>query len=149
MRLVIQRVKSAQVVVSGKTVGQIDHGALVLVGVGLGDTPQIADKLAEKLVKLRIMADSEHKMNESVAEVGGKFLVVSQFTLYSDTSAGNRPSFAAAAKPEVARGVYDHFVAKLVALGTNVETGVFGENMQISTDLDGPVTINIDSNGKD
>lgn len=149
MRLVIQRVKNAQVSVRGKTVGEIAQGMFVLVGVGQGDTHNIADKLAEKLIKMRIMPDAADKMNKTVDEVGGKFLVVSQFTLYADTSTGNRPSFVAAAKPENAREVYEQFVHKLKELGAQVETGSFGEYMQISAELDGPVTINIDSNGKD
>lgn len=143
MRLVVQRVKSASVKVvgSGKIVGSINKGLFVLVGVKKGDTEKDAETLAVKLSKLRVMADESDKMNLAVNDVKGQMLVVSQFTLYADTSGGNRPSFIDAALPEEAKKIYEHFVAKLKENGIKVETGSFGDYMQISAELDGPVTI--------
>lgn len=141
MRLVIQRVSKAKVTVDKKTVGEIKRGLFVLVGVKKGDSEKEAETLAEKLMKLRIMADEEAKMNLSVKDAGGSFLVVSQFTLYADTSGGNRPSFINAALPDEAKKVYQHFLTKLRALGGKIETGSFGAYMEIETVLDGPVTI--------
>src|SRR5574340_710004 len=115
MRLVIQRVKKAKVTVlpENRVVGEIGMGLFVLVGVKKGDSLTDAEVLADKLVKLRVMKDGEDKMNLSVKDVGGKFLVVSQFTLNADTSGGNRPSFVSAAAPEDAKKVYEYFIAKL------------------------------------
>ena len=146
MRLVVQRVKKASVSVvgPGKIVGEIDKGLLVLVGVKEGDSEKNAEDLAEKLAKLRVMADKAGKMNLSVKDVGAEVLAVSQFTLYADTSKGNRPSFIRAADPELAKKVYGHFVTKLRQLGVKVESGEFGAYMQIDAELDGPVTIMID-----
>ncbi len=143
MRLVIQRVKKASVKVVGtdKIVGKIDKGLFVLVGVRKGDTLEDAEMLAVKLSKLRVMADEDDKMNLSVNDVKGQMLIVSQFTLYADTSGGNRPSFIGAALPDEAKKIYEHFVAKLKESGIKVETGSFGDYMEISTELDGPVTI--------
>ena len=143
MRLVIQRVKKAKVIVadSKKVAGEIDRGYLVLVGVKEGDTEVDAQILAEKLVKLRIMADEAGKMNLSIKDAKGKILAVSQFTLHADTSKGNRPSFIKAAKPDLAEKVYQHFVSELKKLEVEVETGEFGAYMNISAELDGPVTI--------
>lgn len=147
MRLVIQRVNKAQVTVldTKKVAGLIEKGLFVLVGVKKGDTQKDAEILAEKLVKLRVMADSQGKMNLSVGEVGGSFLIVSQFTLYADTSGGNRPSFINAALPDEAEKIYEHFISKLKELGAKVETGTFGAYMEISASLDGPVTIVLES----
>lgn len=141
MKLVIQRVKEASVKVNNETVGKIDKGLFVLLGVGQEDKPEYADLLAEKLVKLRIMQDEQEKMNLSVKDTGGGILVVSQFTLYADTSAGNRPSFIKAAQPKQARQVYERFIEKLKAKGVKIATGSFGEYMEIKTVCDGPVTI--------
>jgi len=143
MRLVIQRVRKTKVTVlgNGKVAGQIGPGLFILVGVKKGDSLKDAEVLAEKLLKLRVMADKEGKMNLSVSDVRGEFLVVSQFTLYADTSGGNRPSFINAAEPEEAKKVYEHFVAILKEKGAKVETGSFGDYMQIEATLDGPVTI--------
>lgn len=143
MRLVIQRVKKAKVTVvgTGKVVGEIGPGLVVLVGVKKGDNLQDAERLAAKLSKLRIMADKVQKMNLSVGQIDGEFLVVSQFTLYGDTSGGNRPSFIDAALPKEAKKIYQHFVQKLREKGAKVEIGSFGDYMQIEADLDGPVTI--------
>lgn len=143
MRLVVQRVKKAEVktVKDGKTVGRISKGLFVLVGVKKGDTIKDTEVLAEKLSKLRVMADGNDKMNLSLKDADGKLLVVSQFTLYADTSAGNRPSFIDAALPEEAKLIYECFVSKLKEKGIRVETGSFGDYMEIDCVLDGPVTI--------
>lgn len=143
MRLVVQRVRKAKVVIkkTGKVTGQIGPGLFVLVGVKNGDTEKEAEILADKVFKLRALADKRGKMNLSVTDTGGEFLVVSQFTLYADTSGGNRPSFINAAQPDEARRVYEHFVAKLKEKGAKVQTGSFGDYMEIETVLEGPVTI--------
>src|SRR4030042_2675068 len=141
MRLVIQRVTKAVVKVGNKQAGKRDKGLLILVGVGKEDTWAQAEALAEKLSKLRVMADGKGKMNLSVSEAKGEFLVVSQFTLYADTSGGNRPSFIKGAEPALAKEIYEHFLAKLKENGVNVATGSFGDYMNISAELDGPVTI--------
>jgi D-tyrosyl-tRNA(Tyr) deacylase len=143
MRLVVQRVKKAEVriVSSKKVVGKIGKGLFVLVGIKRGDTIKDAEVLAEKLSKLRVMADTNDKMNLSLKDAGGELLVVSQFTLYADTSAGNRPSFINAALPEEAKLIYEHFVEILKEKEIKVETGSFGEYMEIDVVLDGPVTI--------
>jgi len=141
MRLVVQRVSQASVKVKDKIVGQIGKGLFVLVGIKKEDTNKEADTLAEKLSKLRIMADKEGKMNLSLEDMDAEMLVVSQFTLYADTSGGNRPSFINAALPDDAKKIYDYFVAKLKERGIKVATGSFGDYMEIETKLDGPVTI--------
>ncbi|MFZ5932617.1 MAG: D-aminoacyl-tRNA deacylase [Patescibacteria group bacterium] len=141
MKLLIQRVRAAKVKANGKVVGQIKKGLLVLVGIKKDDSEKEAEILAEKLSKLRLMADSEGKMNLALKDVGGEFLIVSQFTLMADTSGGNRPSFIKAAEPAKARSLYEYFLAKLKEKGIKVETGSFGDYMQIDVKLDGPVTI--------
>lgn len=141
MKLVIQRVLSASVSTGGNVVGEIGKGLFVLVGVGQDDKPEAADVLAEKLLKMRIMSDENDKMNLSIVDMQGEILVVSQFTLYADTSGGNRPSFVKAANPDLAKQVYERFVENLRASGLKIETGSFGSYMQIKTELDGPVTI--------
>ena len=143
MRLVVQRVKKASVirVSGGQVVGEIGKGYLVLVGVKKGDTLEDVELLAAKLLKLRAMSDESDKMNLSIKDVGGEILVVSQFTLYADTSGGNRPSFINAALPEDAEKIYEHFVNKLEEAGVKTETGNFGDYMEINAILDGPVTI--------
>jgi D-tyrosyl-tRNA(Tyr) deacylase len=140
MKLVIQRVNSASVSVDRKIVGKIDKGLFVLVGVKEDDSKDDADVLAEKLKKLRIMADENDKMNLSLQE-DQKLLVVSQFTLHADTSKGNRPSFVKAADPKKAKEIYEYFISSLKRSGAEVETGEFGAYMLINTELDGPVTI--------
>jgi len=145
MRLIVQRVSKTAVRVKEKTVGKISKGLFILVGIKKGDSLNDAEVLAEKLYKLRVMADKGGKMNLSVAETKGEFLVVSQFTLYADTSGGNRPSFVNAAEPADAQEIYQHFLSKLKEKGARVGTGYFGEYMQISTELDGPVTIILES----
>lgn len=147
MRLVVQRVKEAEVRVSDKTVGKIGKGLFVLLGVGQEDKQEYAEALAEKLVNLRIMQDEQGKMNLSIkdlpaqAGVGGEVLIVSQFTLYADTSAGCRPSFIKAAQPDLAKEVYERFVEKVQEQGVEVATGEFGAYMEIESIADGPVTI--------
>lgn len=145
MRLLIQRVSSAQVSVDDKVVGRIGPGLVLFVGVRQGDTEADAAKLAAKVVQLRLFSDSEGKMNLSVRDIGGQMLVVSQFTLYAETSKGNRPSYSLAAKPEVARELYESFVAKCRATGIPLETGVFRAHMVVSIVNDGPVTISCQS----
>ena len=147
MKLVIQRVKKAQVTVleKGEVVGKIDPGLLILVGIGEGDKEEAVDILAQKVAKLRIMADAAGKMNLSVKDAKGEILAVSQFTLYADTSDGNRPSFIKAANPDVAQNLYERFIDNLRKEGIKVETGQFGSYMKIEPELDGPVTIILES----
>ena len=141
MRALVQRVSSACAVVQGRTVGEIGPGLLVFLGVGHGDSEREADLLAAKIVKLRIFNDAAGKMNRSVREVGNAALVVSQFTLYADTTRGNRPSFADAAPPALAETLYNHLAEVLTGSGLSVATGVFGADMQVSLVNDGPVTV--------
>lgn len=143
MRLVIQRVSEAKVtrVKDGEVVGEIGLGLLVLLGIKKGDTQREVEILSDKISKLRVMGDASDKMNLSVKDVNAKILVVSQFTLYADTSGGNRPSFVNAEEPLRAKELYEYFVYQLKKKGIDVETGSFGEYMKIETVLDGPVTI--------
>jgi D-tyrosyl-tRNA(Tyr) deacylase len=145
MRLVLQRVKEAQVYVDGKTVGSISSGLLILVGVASSDTRKDAEYLADKVIYLRIFADAERRMNRSILEVGGSLLVVSQFTLYGDCKKGRRPSFDQAAPPEQARELYEYFVERLSSRNVIVQTGVFQAEMQVHLVNDGPVTFVLDS----
>jgi D-aminoacyl-tRNA deacylase len=145
MRALLQRVTHAQVDIDGQTVGQIGLGWLVLLGVGLDDEPGHADAFADKVAGLRCFEDAEGKTNLSAAEVNAEFLVVSQFTLYADTTRGRRPGFSRAATPAVAIPVLDAFVAALQQRGFKVQTGRFGAHMQVSLVNDGPFTIWLDS----
>lgn len=145
MRLVIQRVSSGKVDTDGKTVGTIGAGLAVLLGVGQEDTEKDVQVLADKLSKLRIMSDKNGKMNLSVTDTKTSILVVSQFTLYADTQGGNRPSFINAGNPDKARVLYNYFIEKLKDKGINVQSGSFGEYMEIPLCLDGPVTIILSS----
>ena len=145
MRLVVQRVDKAKVSVGNKVVGSINKGLFVLVGVKKGDTKENAKNLATKLFKLRVMADKEGKMNLNVGDAKGEILIVSQFTLYADTSKGNRPSFIKAGDPKDAKVLYEHFVLESKKTDLKVETGSFGDYMQIEVELDGPVTILLES----
>lgn len=146
MRVVIQRVSKASVTVEGQITGQIGQGLLVLLGIEITDTREDADWLAAKIAKMRIFGDQDGHMNLSVADVDGKILVVSQFTLHAQTKKGNRPSFIKSARPEQAIPLYNYFIDRLVQiLGQKVETGVFGAMMSIELINDGPVTITMDS----
>ena len=145
MRAVIQRVKYSYVDVDGERVGAIDQGFLVLLGVMEGDTDADREYIVKKIAGLRIFEDSEDKMNLSVGDVGGKILLVSQFTLAGDARHGNRPSFSSAARPEVAEPLCNKVADDLRARGLTVETGRFRTHMEVSLLNDGPVTILLDS----
>lgn len=145
MRAVIQRVSQASVVVTGQTVGAIERGLLVLLGVAQGDSTRDAAYLADKTAGLRIFEDDDGKMNRSVEDVGGSILVVSQFTLLGDCRNGRRPGFTAAAPPELADSLYLAFVETLRKRGITVATGVFRADMQVALVNDGPVTMLLDS----
>lgn len=138
---VVQRVSQARVLVGGETVGEIGAGLLVLLCAERGDGDAQADKLLAKILKLRIFADDDGKMNHSVQHTQGGLLIVSQFTLAADLSAGNRPSFTGAAAPDDGRRLYDYFVAEARRLHPQVETGQFAASMQVHLVNDGPVTI--------
>ena len=144
MRAVIQRVKEAQVTVGGEVVAEIGGGLVVLLGVAPGDTMGTAEQLADKIAHLRIFEDEDEKMNLSVLDVGGEAIVVSQFTLYADTSRGRRPSFIGAAKPDLAEPLVTAFAEMLTDRGVPTQTGVFGAHMQVSLVNDGPVTITME-----
>jgi D-tyrosyl-tRNA(Tyr) deacylase len=141
MKAVLQRVTQARVDIAGRTVGAIETGLLILLCAERGDVDALADRMLAKILKLRIFADDAGKMNRSVQDVGGGLLVVSQFTLAADASAGNRPSFTQAAPPDEGRRLYDCFVAKARASHPTVATGEFGADMQVHLVNDGPVTI--------
>lgn len=145
MKLVIQRVSEARVIIQGSTYGAIGAGLLVLLGVARDDTEEEADYLINKLLGLRIFEDEGGKMNRNVQEAGGSVLVVSQFTLLGDCRRGRRPSFDGAAPPDKAQALYDYFVEKLRLGPVPVETGVFQASMQVYLVNQGPVTILIDS----
>ena len=147
MRAVVTRVSSASVSIAGELAGAIERGYLVLLGVGPDDTGAVADKLAEKICNLRIFGDENGKMNLSLEQVGGALLVVSQFTLYADTSS-RRPGFTGAAKPDLAIPLYERFMEACRARGFRVEHGQFGADMQVASVNDGPVTILFDKNKK-
>jgi D-aminoacyl-tRNA deacylase len=145
MRAVIQRVKQAQVRVSGGSVGVIGTGLLVLVGVAPGDRPEHADYLAAKILGMRIFPDAAGKMNLDIAQIHGQLLVVSQFTLYANCTRGRRPSFDGAASPAEAERLYDHFVDRLRTSGIPVSTGTFQAEMEVDLTNQGPVTILLDT----
>lgn len=148
MRALIQRVTRAKVTLpdeNGRTAGAIERGFLVLLGVGQNDSEEDIRWLTRKIAGLRLFDDAEGKMNLDLAQVGGRALVVSQFTLYADCRRGNRPGFTEAAEPEAAKKTYALFAAELKARGVEVETGVFQANMAVELVNDGPVTIWLDS----
>ena len=145
MRAVLQRVSEASVTVDGQVVGRCGPGLMILLGVGPGDGEAEARLLAEKSAHLRIFADETGRFNRSLLDSEGGALVVSQFTLYADTSRGRRPGFTYAAPPEVAAPLVERFCEALRALGVPVETGIFGANMQVALVNDGPVTILLDT----
>ena len=140
MKAVVTRVSSASVTIDGKVEGAIDKGYLVLLGVGPNDTVAVCDKLAEKICNLRVFEDENGKMNLNLEQVGGSLLVISQFTLYADTSS-RRPGFSGAAKPDKAIPLYERFLDKCRERGFRVEHGQFGADMKVSSVNDGPVTI--------
>ena len=145
MRAVIQRVMQAEVHVKNESVGRIDKGLLVYLGVGKGDSLKDAEFMAEKLVNLRIFADEAGKMNRSVVDVGGSIVLVSNFTLHGDCRKGRRPGFDAAAEPDLAQQLYEKVVELIAEQRVPVEKGVFREYMQVSSVNDGPVTFLLDS----
>lgn len=144
MKLVVQRVKKAEVKVDGNIVGKIDKGFLVLIGIKVGDTKEQADYLVKKLCNLRVFSDENDKMNLSIKDVKGKLLIVSQFTLYGDCSQGNRSSFIEAARPEEANPLYEYFCNQCELNNIEVQKGIFGADMKVELINDGPVTIIIE-----
>lgn len=145
MRLVIQRVLNASVKVDGEVTGKIGKGFLVLLGAGMNDTKEIAEKMADKMMRLRIFSDENDKTNLSIQDVGGELLVVSQFTLYADCRKGNRPSFVKAGAPAEANRLYEYFMERCKTHVEKVEHGIFGADMKISLVNDGPFTLMLDS----
>jgi D-tyrosyl-tRNA(Tyr) deacylase len=145
MRAVVQRVSRAKVTVEGKTAGEIGAGLVILLGVGRADTAAVAASMAEKLANLRIFEDSAGKMNLSLLDVKGSALVISQFTLYGDARGQRRPSFIAAAPPELARKLYEEFCHALEQRGIAADTGIFQAKMSVELVNEGPVTILVDS----
>ncbi|NLW07235.1 MAG: D-tyrosyl-tRNA(Tyr) deacylase [Clostridia bacterium] len=145
MRAVVQRVKKARVTVAGQEVGAIGPGLVVFLGVAAGDDDSAVNYLADKVANLRIFADTKGKMNLSLQDVGGEVLAISQFTLYGDCRKGRRPSFSAAAPPELAIKLYQRFVSALAARGLKVATGQFQASMLVELTNDGPVTMLLDS----
>ncbi|MDT2601883.1 D-aminoacyl-tRNA deacylase [Enterococcus hulanensis] len=148
MRAVIQRVSEASVTIDEKLIGKIDRGFMILLGIHEEDTQADADYLIRKIPLLRVFEDAEGKMNQSLQDVGGSVLSVSQFTLYADTKKGNRPSFVKAARPETAIPLYEYFNESLRQAGLTVETGEFGGDMDVALVNDGPVTILFDTRDK-
>lgn len=146
MRLIIQRVNYAQVSVEGQITASIQKGYLILLGVAEGDTEEMVNRYVEKLSKLRIFPDKNGKTNLSIQDVNGSVLVVSQFTLYADCRKGNRPSFLKAAKPELAEGLYEYFLQCCRQVFGEVQHGIFGADMKVLLENDGPFTIIWDSN---
>lgn len=145
MRVVLQRVRSARVLVDGEVKGEIGPGVVLFLGVTQGDTEADIKSLADKCIKLRIFEDEQGKMNLSCEQVDGAFLIVSQFTLYGDVSRGRRPSFTDAAEPAVAESLYESFVKYVRGARITVATGSFGQKMLVQIENDGPVTFVIDS----
>jgi D-tyrosyl-tRNA(Tyr) deacylase len=147
MRLVVQRVTHASVRSGGELLGEIGAGAVVLAGIGVDDTPQVVDRMADKLIGLRYFEDTGGRTNLAITDVGGSILVVSQFTLYADVSRGRRPGFTRAALPEVAEPLVERFVGRLRGAGLRVETGRFGAEMAVELVNDGPFTLWLDTDG--
>ena len=145
MRALVQRVSRAEVRVEGRAVGAVGHGLLVFLGVGPDDTEAIGAALARRIAELRIFEDDAGRTNRSLLDVGGDALVVSQFTLFADTSRGRRPGFTGAAPPALAAALYDRFCADLEALGTRVGRGIFGAEMDVELVNQGPFTIWLDT----
>ncbi len=150
MRAVIQRVSEASVTVEGAIIGQIQRGLMVLVGIVNEDDTSDIEWLSNKIIQMRIFEDENGVMNKSLIEVGGEILLVSQFTLHASTKKGNRPSYIAAAKPEISIPIYEAMIYQLEKdLGASIQTGKFGADMKVSLINDGPVTITIDSKNKE
>jgi len=145
MRLVVQRVTRASVRIEGSVVGEIGTGAVVLTGIGQEDTPEIVDRMADKLIGLRYFEDADGRTNLAISDADGALLVVSQFTLYADVRRGRRPGFTDAAQPDVAIPLLDRFVERLRGDGVRVETGRFGAEMAVDLVNDGPFTLALDS----
>lgn len=141
MRIVLQRVNSASVTVEGNICGEIGKGYLVLLGVGQGDSEEDCRRLADKIINLRIFSDENDKINLSLGDVDGDLLVVSQFTLYADCRKGNRPNFIQAGKPDEAERLYNYFTEYCRSKGKHVETGIFGADMKVNLENDGPFTV--------
>jgi D-aminoacyl-tRNA deacylase len=148
MRVVVQRVRRAEVRVGDEVLAAIDAGAAVLVGIGLGDGPQLVDRLADKLAGLRYFEDADGRTNLAIGEIGGSYLVVSQFTLLADMDRGRRPGFTNAARPEVAEPLVTRFVERLRATGRTVATGRFGAEMELELVNDGPFTLVLDESSE-
>lgn len=144
MKLIVQRVSHANVVVDNEVVGKIGKGFLVLCGMTHTDTKENADFLAKKLCNLRVFEDENEKMNLSIKDINGELLIISQFTLYADCTGGNRPSFVNAAKPDYANELYEYFLKKCEEYDVKVEHGIFGAHMEVSLLNDGPVTIELE-----
>jgi D-tyrosyl-tRNA(Tyr) deacylase len=147
MKVVIQRVSKSSVTVDNKLIGTINKGLNILVGFTVDDHESIIDKIIEKILKLRIFDDNDNKINLSIKEVKGEILLISQFTLYADTRNGNRPSFTQAAKPELAKRLFDYMKENL-SKSVTTHSGMFGTNMIVNIENDGPLTIIIDSDDK-
>lgn len=146
MKIVLQRVKNAQVKVDEKSVGKIEKGLLIFLGIGKNDDEKITDKFVKKICNLRIFEDENKKMNKSVKDINGDILIISQFTLYANCKSGNRPSFTEASEPQKANELYEYF-KKMCSkeLERNIQSGVFGADMKVELLNDGPVTIILDS----
>lgn len=150
MRVVLQRVSSASVTIDAKIVADIKNGLLVLIGIEDSDNQEDVDWLAAKIINLRIFGDENNVMNLSVKDSDGDIIVVSQFTLHAATKKGNRPSYIKASKPEIAIPLYESFLQKVqLLLGKEIQTGVFGADMKVALENDGPVTITIDSKNRE
>lgn len=141
MRVVLQRVTGASVTVDGNVTGKIDSGLLALVGFGKDDTEDVLERMAQKIIKLRVFSDENDKINLSVSDINGGVLIVSQFTLYWSCKKGTRPSFDGAMEPKRAEELYDKFVEIMRSSGLKIETGIFGADMKVSLTNDGPVTV--------
>ncbi len=149
MRLVVQRVTRAKVRAGGEPLGEIGAGAAVLVGIGVGDTPELVDRMADRLLGLRYFEDPQGRTNLAIEEVGGEYLVVSQFTLLADLRRGRRPGFTDAARPELAEPMVARFAARLRASGRRVVTGRFGAEMEVELVNDGPFTLVLEAGAED
>ena len=145
MKFVIQRVNHASVKVDGNVVGKIDKGYMVLIGISENDTKEIADKMIKKMIGLRIFEDENGKTNISLKDVSGELLLISQFTLYADCKKGNRPSFINGGKPDMANEMYEYIIEQCKKEISVVEKGIFGADMKVSLENDGPFTIVLDS----